>query len=690
MKKFVFLLLVIALTGSLFATSDFMVPTETKTALEVGGMLFPTSVERDVPEFSFEIEPTALATSFYDYMPGSYCSLALRILSDGKAYAAFHAQETAAVNRRVYYSFIDGSSTSTFTIGTEDAWEGYAGISVDPVTNDPFVAWHVDMPDSPAGLEVVLSYDMYHVNNSPGFWKAPFIVISADLDSPYDDDEFIWPYTYIGPSPVDGKRRLYITGNNSVGHGPEGNPAENVMLAYADFDGNDVLAQSELDWTYQTIETFDNWNAGTPDTRPFKAMSVSPVDGTIAYFGYNTSDEAFVIYNTNYGEGDWTTTLVPFTFPVDNPQNQDGTYVFLNDEGVAYTDMFFARINDGHFNANFSYDGNILRAAGSMGLQTTEDTYYPFIIYPYTFDFNFETEEFAMRVLDPTMNENATDPNYVWETDQTYLPWDTDNDGTIDEYTDDGSAEMFSGWPVYFHDNDTAFHENQFYTTKGENGKLAVLWFDGLGNKYAQDGVEGYEEYLEVAELCIATSGNNGATWNETIRLSSLDTPELEGMKPAYVYPGDKIEGLEANFGLLHLMFYDDNSFGSSIHGFGNADGGTLMYTAIKIDFITSLGSTENNVPSIDAIQAKNYPNPFNPTTTISFNLPTAGDVTLEVYNTKGQIIDTLVNEHKTAGEHNVVWNGTDSRGSGLTSGVYFYKIKSGKFTSTKKMILLK
>ena len=684
MKRLVFLILAIALTVSAFAMKDFMVPSETKTALEARGTLTSNSLERDVPEFSFEIEPTALATTFYDYMPGSYCSLPLQILSDGSAYAAFHAQETAAVNRRVYYSFIEqGGNANTFTIGSTDQWEGYPGIAVDPETDDPFVAWHVNQDTSSATLEDVLSYDMYHISGA-GYWKVPFVVISSDINTPFDDDEFIWPYVYIGPSPVDGKRRVYVTANNSVGHGPDGNPSENVLLAYADFDGADIASQSEFEWSYTTVETFDNWNAGNPDTRPFKSMHVSPVDGKIAYVGYNTSDELFVIYNENYGEGDWTTVTASAINPVENPEN-----TFVDENGTPYSDMFFGHINDGHFNAVFSNDGTILRTAGAMGLQTSADTYYPYIIFPYVFSFNFETQEFSFRVLDAQMNENAANPEYVWQENEVYLPWDTDNDGEVDEHTEDGSVAFFSGWPIWYHDNDTAFHENSFYTAKGDDGQLAVVWFDGLNNKLAQDGQEGYEDWLEVVEICIATSSDNGATWNETIRLNNIDTPELEGIKPAYAYPGNKIETLADGHGRLHLMFLDDNSFGSFIQGNGNQDGGTLMYTALDIDFGEG-DAEDNNIVEVAGIKASNYPNPFNPTTNISYNLPTAGDVTVEVYNTKGQVINTLVNEHQTAGDHSVVWNGNDSRGNGITSGVYFYKIKSGRFTSTKKMILLK
>ena len=63
---------------------------------------------------------------------------------------------------------------------------------------------------------------------------------------------------------------------------------------------------------------------------------------------------------------------------------------------------------------------------------------------------------------------------------------------------------------------------------------------------------------------------------------------------------------------------------------------------------------------------------------------------TLDVYNVKGQKVKTLINEHRTAGQHSVVWNGTDDNNRKVSSGVYFYRMRNGKFSSTKKMILMK
>ncbi len=81
----------------------------------------------------------------------------------------------------------------------------------------------------------------------------------------------------------------------------------------------------------------------------------------------------------------------------------------------------------------------------------------------------------------------------------------------------------------------------------------------------------------------------------------------------------------------------------------------------------------------------QNYPNPFNPTTTISFSLPEASDVKLEVYNINGQVVTTLANSYFEAGNHAISWDGRET-----ASGVYLYKLQAGIFNETKKMLLLK
>lgn len=81
----------------------------------------------------------------------------------------------------------------------------------------------------------------------------------------------------------------------------------------------------------------------------------------------------------------------------------------------------------------------------------------------------------------------------------------------------------------------------------------------------------------------------------------------------------------------------------------------------------------------------QNFPNPFNPSTTISYQITDAADVSLKIYNTVGQEVATLVEEEKNPGYYSVNWNASD-----MPSGLYFYRLIEGKFLGTKKMLLMK
>jgi len=84
------------------------------------------------------------------------------------------------------------------------------------------------------------------------------------------------------------------------------------------------------------------------------------------------------------------------------------------------------------------------------------------------------------------------------------------------------------------------------------------------------------------------------------------------------------------------------------------------------------------------------YPNPFNPSTTIRYDLPKTGHMNLVVYDLQGRLIRTLVSEQKEAGYQSVVWDGRDDNGSMLPSGMYFYQLSAGSFSQVKKMVLVK
>ena len=104
-----------------------------------------------------------------------------------------------------------------------------------------------------------------------------------------------------------------------------------------------------------------------------------------------------------------------------------------------------------------------------------------------------------------------------------------------------------------------------------------------------------------------------------------------------------------------------------------------------QIELNSVLSSDGDAIVPLENSLSQNYPNPFNPTTTISFALKTNSDVKIEVFNTKGQLVEKILDEHREAGYHTVSFVADK-----FSSGVYFYKISADQFDDIKKMVLLK
>ena len=111
---------------------------------------------------------------------------------------------------------------------------------------------------------------------------------------------------------------------------------------------------------------------------------------------------------------------------------------------------------------------------------------------------------------------------------------------------------------------------------------------------------------------------------------------------------------------------------------------GVILKTTNANNLVISNVEKTESLPSEYSL-SQNYPNPFNPSTTISFKIPKTDFVSLKIYDALGNEIKTIVNEIKTAGKFSVNFDG-----SNLPSGVYFYRLTSGNFSKTKKLLLLK
>ncbi|MBN2072305.1 MAG: T9SS type A sorting domain-containing protein [Candidatus Krumholzibacteriota bacterium] len=108
-----------------------------------------------------------------------------------------------------------------------------------------------------------------------------------------------------------------------------------------------------------------------------------------------------------------------------------------------------------------------------------------------------------------------------------------------------------------------------------------------------------------------------------------------------------------------------------------------------EVDYITT-GDPWESLPAAGVVMYQNYPNPFNPVTTIGFYLPRQMRLKLSVYNVKGELISTILDREMNEGYREVVWNGTNNNRTPVASGVYFYQLVSGRYSQTRKMILMR
>ncbi|HEY7752047.1 MAG TPA: T9SS type A sorting domain-containing protein, partial [Ignavibacteriaceae bacterium] len=119
----------------------------------------------------------------------------------------------------------------------------------------------------------------------------------------------------------------------------------------------------------------------------------------------------------------------------------------------------------------------------------------------------------------------------------------------------------------------------------------------------------------------------------------------------------------------MYIGFYENTSSGAKIY---------------KRTFVVDVEETDNEIPP-DFKLDQNYPNPFNPSTAIQFSIPEESFVKLEIFNSLGEKITTLVSEELNAGNYKYEWNAEN-----LSSGIYFYRLNTNNFSEMKKMIFLK
>ena len=630
----------------------------------------------------------------------------------------YHGRRQPTSTRRAFYAYIDasGNVVNNNEITETQNNEGYATLAVDPVSGKPMYAWHANA-DTEALLEIQFASDAF-IAQIAGLFNDFQIAVDnptnmTSIHGPSADNEFIWPTAQIGPSPVAGKRRIYIAGRNSVTH--NAGPSENLVLAYADFNADDIEMGTPLVWTTTSIPEMNDWNMDQINwRRPFHAIAADNA-GNIYYAGYHFAiDDADVTINEedmdvfkcgNYGQGTWSRVSAYSNRSTWNPPDAAGstTGYFAGDSGVPYTNdqLSFNIANSSHLNATVDTNGKI-HVPAIWALSTDEGTYYPNIQFVKEFVFDPTTNAFAVNEIYP-----QKDPADTFNVG--FTPWDMEAPwGVVDEYFSDGAGGFYPGiatdfpfphWDSAAHTDAMMFHYNNMKVSEANSEQMMVAVWQNSWRALQINGNSDtdYTAWANVPEIYISVSPNNGGVWSEPIVLNNIETPAMNGIKPMWVYPADKVKYIgmqgENKVGKLGVMMYNDYTWGSNSISpayHPTNDGGQVMFMELQIVFPTGSANGDPTTPVVTNMLNQNYPNPFNPETTISFNLPKAGAASLNVYNVKGQLVKTLVNGQLGFGNHSIVWNGTDNNGAAVSSGVYYYRLNADNKTETRKMVLVK
>ncbi|MDZ7725829.1 MAG: T9SS type A sorting domain-containing protein [candidate division KSB1 bacterium] len=169
------------------------------------------------------------------------------------------------------------------------------------------------------------------------------------------------------------------------------------------------------------------------------------------------------------------------------------------------------------------------------------------------------------------------------------------------------------------------------------------------------------------------------------------DSSDVVGQEFKFGVGGGDNEGGEGGYGNNHVENIDDTQSEFTIDAqFGSIN--PAFYDAWDFDAREPLisGVEEKGQTPLQFALMNNYPNPFNPVTTIEYSLSNTEKVELSVYNVIGEKVAELVNQEQSAGEYSIQWDGTDQMGNKVSTGVYIYQIRAGSFTSTQKMVLVK
>ncbi len=141
----------------------------------------------------------------------------------------------------------------------------------------------------------------------------------------------------------------------------------------------------------------------------------------------------------------------------------------------------------------------------------------------------------------------------------------------------------------------------------------------------------------------------------------------------------------------IQSVCYEDSATLLRINMSNGTNQNYILSEIRKLTFGELVNITKKEIEIVKAFSLlRNYPNPFNPNTTIEYVLAKRTTVSINIYDIQGRFVKNIENGEKVAGSHSIIWNGNDENGNLVSSGVYFYHLKTDFYEETKQMLLLK
>jgi hypothetical protein len=524
-------------------------------------------------------------------------------------------------------------------------------------------AWHMETP-IPAGYAVHGSFPYTKKSSDPAKPDTTFLYVMGGYRAPNTSQDSIYKYntlskewTYLGKSGLLASDiiALQVKGKAYMAGGYIGSDISSSLLIY------DIEADS-----FMTGKSMPN------PVRSYAAASYG--DSLIYIFGGLKDNSSYqftsdvLVYNINTDE--WApATLLPDDYLMGVSAVIAGNKIVLTGSYETYTAIsnkaYFGEIDPADpYTINWSTErrpcqGIIFAAAGAwygkeksyaffVGGQTTESQYNKVL---WVYDLNDKKwlkgpDQLALSLYAPTISP-------IVRNDSVYMAL-TGGLNLSDSYNTNQWLYIGKDKPLNYSSRDLAavsinaddtVYANNEITVKASftNKQLAVQTFDAVmeitPGSYKKSATVTALEHLGVKEISFPA-------WK----------PDTAGTYAIKVY--------------------------AAVNGDEDAGNDTLTSTVVVRNTIGVGG--EDMAPAVYSL-SQNYPNPFNPSTVIKYSVAQTGIVELKVYNMLGQEVKTLVNEMKSAGRYEVKFNAAD-----LSSGVYVYRIKSGNFVQTKKLMLIK